>query len=59
MRQGKESEESGDPWLFPPWLKVQHPPLLILSEIIPLVNLVAVNIVGWGYLIRMHSYMIP
>ena len=25
----------------------------------PLLNLVAVNIVGWGYLIKMHSYMSP
>ena len=25
----------------------------------PLLNLVAVKIAGWGYLIKMHSYMMP
>ena len=58
MRQGKVSEESGDTWLFPPWLKVLHFASLSL-RIMPLLNLVAVNIAGWGYLIEMHSYMMP
>ena len=35
MRQGKVSEESGDTWLFPPWLKVQHSPSLSLAKSCP------------------------
>ena len=34
------------------------PPSLSLG-IMPLLNLVAVNIASWGYLIKMHSYMMP
>ena len=43
---------------FPPWLKVKHSPSLFLG-IMPLLNLVAVNIAGWVPLIKMHIYMMP
>ena len=43
---------------FPPWLKVHHFPSLSLG-IMPLLNLAAVNIAGWVYLIKKHIYMMP
>ena len=34
-----------------------HPPLTLGNH--ALFNMVGVNIVVWGYLIKMHSYMMP
>ena len=43
---------------FPLWAKGLTFPLLILRNH-ALFNMVAVNIAGWGYLIKMHGYMMP
>ena len=43
---------------FSPWgLGLAIPPLTLGNH--ALFNMVAVNIAGWGYLINMHSYMMP
>ena len=57
MRQGKVSEKGGDTWLFPQWDQGLTFPLLILRKIMPFFSMVAVNIAGWVYLIKMHIYM--
>ena len=57
MRQGKVSEKGGDTWLFPQLAQGLTFPLLILRKNHALFNMVAVNIVGWVYLIKMHIYM--
>ena len=44
---------------FPSWVQglTFLPPLSLGNH--ALFNMVAVNIDGWGYLIKMHSYMMP
>ena len=44
---------------FPSWVQgLTFLPHLSLGNH-ALFNMVAVNIAGWGYLIKMHSYMMP
>ena len=43
---------------FSPWGPgLEIPPLTLGNH--ALFNMVVVNIAGWGYLIKMHSYMMP
>ena len=43
---------------FPPIAQSLTFPTLILMRIMPLLNLVAANVAGWGsFYIRMHIYM--
>ena len=58
MRQGKVSKKSGDTWLSPMGSRFNNFSPLTLGNH-SLFNMVAVNIAGWGYLIKMHSYMMP
>ena len=60
MRQGKvgKTYRVMTCIFFPHGFKVEHSPSLSLENP-ALFNMVAVNIVGWGYLINLHSYMMP
>ena len=47
-----------DTWLFPIGSWFNNPPPLSLGKSCP-VQYSCIHIAGWGYLIKMHSYMMP